>query len=173
MLNQILSHTPRWVWLLLLALLALGLSQTRQRSASLRRITLLPLAMVGLSLTGTLSAFGAQPQTLLLWLLAAGAAAALLMQGALADNTHYDAATRRFSLPGSGVPLALILGIFAIKYFVGAATAMQPGLAHEPLFAAFFTLLYGAFSGVFVARAARLWRLALRPDSASASPLAA
>ncbi|MEI8325617.1 MAG: DUF6622 family protein, partial [Betaproteobacteria bacterium] len=64
MLNQILSNTPRWVWVLLLALLGLGLSQAVTRSASLKRITILPLVLVGLSLSGTLSAFGADPQWL-------------------------------------------------------------------------------------------------------------
>lgn len=169
MLNQIFSHTPRWVWLLLLVLIGLGLSQAVSRQASLRRITVLPLAMVGLSLSGTLSAFGAQAQTMLFWLLAGGLTAALLMQRVLPENTRYDARTRTFSLPGSWVPLMLILGIFVTKYVVGVATAMQPGLAHDPVFAAAFTALYGAFSGVFLARAARLWRLALQQPSSVAS----
>ncbi len=173
MLNQILSNTPRWVWVLLLALLGLGLSQAVTRSASLKRITILPLVLVGLSLSGTLSAFGADPQWLLAWLAAAALTVALLARRAPAPGTRYDAAARRFSLPGSWVPLSLILGLFSIKYFVGVATAMQPSLAHDPAFAASFSALYGAFSGVFVARAAGLWKLALRPQRASASPTAA
>lgn len=43
MLYQILANTPRWVWVLLLTLLWLGLSQAVSRAASLKRITLLPL----------------------------------------------------------------------------------------------------------------------------------
>lgn len=171
MLNQIFTNTPRWVWGLLLALLWLGLSQAVARSASLRRVTLMPLAMTGLSLYGTVSAFGADAQLLLVWLGACVLTAALVMQQALPDGTSYDAATRRFFLPGSWVPLLLILGIFATKYGVGVVTALQPALRHELRFALGVAALYGAFSGVFAARAARLWRLALRQGEVASGRL--
>lgn len=165
MLNQILANTPRWVWGLLLALLWLGFSQAVTRTASLRRITLMPLAMTGLSLYGTVTAFGADAQILLVWLSACGLIGTLVLQQALPVATRYDAATRRFHLPGSWVPLMLILGIFVTKYVVGAATALQPALARDASFSLGFGALYGAFSGVFLARAARLWRLALQADA--------
>ncbi|MBT9507000.1 MAG: hypothetical protein IV109_10400 [Rhodoferax sp.] len=164
MLNQILANTPRWVWVLLVALLWLGLSQAVTRTASLKRITLMPLAMIGLSLYGTVAAFGAEPQVLLVWLCAGGLMAALVLQQPLQDATHFDTWKRRFTLPGSWVPLMLILGIFMTRYIVGAVTAMQPALAHDASFSLAFGALYGAFSGVFLARAARLWRLALQAD---------
>ncbi len=164
MLNQILTNTPPWVWVLLLALLWLGWSQTRARSASLRRITLMPLAMTGLSLYGTLTAFGAEPLVMLTWLGAGGVMATLVVQQALPQATHYDSETRRFALPGSWVPLMLILGIFMTKYVVGAVTAMQPALTRDVSFSLGFGALNGVFSGVFLARAARLWRLALQSD---------
>lgn len=162
MLHQILANTPRWVWGLLLALLWLGLSQTVGRTASLKRITLLPLAMTGLSLYGAVTAFGADPQVLLVWLCAGGLAITLVLQPALPQATRYDPATRRFTLPGSWLPLLLMLGIFMTKYLVGAVSAMQPALAHDAGFSLGFATLYGAFAGIFLARAARLWRLALQ-----------
>ena len=160
MLNQILLNTPSWVWVLLLALIGLGLSQAVGRTASLQRITLLPLVMTGLSLFGTVSAFGVGSQLLLAWLATGGLVAALLLQRRLPDSIRYDAQTRRFTLPGSWLPLALILGIFLTKYVVGAASAMQPTLIRDPVFALALSALYGAFSGVFAGRAARLWRFA-------------
>lgn len=173
MLNQILVNTPRWVWVLLLALLWLGLSQAVSRTASLRRITLLPLAMTGLSLYGTVTAFGADPQVLLVWLCAASLIVTLVLRQTLPDATRYDTATQRFTLPGSWVPLLLILGIFITKYVVGVATAMQPALARDANFSLGFGALYGAFSGVFLARAVRLWRLALRQERSGTSAQAA
>lgn len=164
MLNQILANTPRWVWGLLLALLWLGLSQAVSRTASLRRITFMPLAMTGLSLYGTVTAFGTDPQVLLVWLCASGLISALVLQQALPAATRYDPATRRFTLPGSWVPLLLILGIFVTKYVVGTVTALQPTLARDAAFVLGFSALHGAFSGVFLARAARLWQLALQID---------
>jgi hypothetical protein len=170
MLNQIILNTPRWVWLLLLALLWLGLSQTLTRTVSLKRLTLTPLAMTALSLSGVVGTFGAGA-ALLVWLLVAALSATLLALQALPDTTRYDPATRSFCLPGSWLPLALILGIFLTKYFVGVVTAMQPALIQDAAFALGFSALYGAFSGVFLARAARLWRLAMQIDSAPARPL--
>jgi hypothetical protein len=173
MLHEILANTPRWVWGLLLALLWLGLSQTINRTASLRRITLLPLTMTGLSLYGAVTTFGLYPQVLLVWLLAGALVIALVLQLALPAATRYDAATGRFNLPGSWVPLLLILGIFLTKYLVGAVSAMQPALAHDTSFSLFFGALYGAFAGVFLARAARLWRLTLLQERSGRSALAA
>ena len=48
MITQIVTHTPTWVWGLLLALLWLGLKQSVSRTASLRRVTVMPLVMTGL-----------------------------------------------------------------------------------------------------------------------------
>lgn len=164
MLNQILANTPRWVWVLLLALLWLGLSQAVTRSVSLKRITLMPVAMTGLSLYGTVTVFGADPQVLLAWLVAAGLTGTRVLSQALPEAVRYDPATRRFNLPGSWVPLMLILGIFMTKYVVGAVTAMQPALAGDTRFSLGFGAMYGAFSGIFLARAIRLWRFALQID---------
>lgn len=163
MILRILANTPLWVWGLLAALLALGISQMFTRSASLTRLIFLPAAMIGLALYGILAAFGAAPLELLAW----GATAALAVLGVLRlplpVRTRYDAATRRFTLPGSGLPLLLILGIFLTKYAVGVMLAMQPSLGRDALFAPAVSAAYGVFSGIFLGRALRLWRLAKRP----------
>src|SRR5439155_15157054 len=56
MLLQIVQHTPVWVWGLLAGLVALGVSQARDREVSLARITILPLVMLALSFSGVVSA---------------------------------------------------------------------------------------------------------------------
>ena len=56
--------------------------------------------------------------------------------------------------------MMLILGIFMTKYVVGATSAMHPALIHDTGFSLGFSALYGAFSGIFLGRAARLLRLA-------------
>ena len=162
MLMQILLHTPVWVWGLLAVMLALGFKQTRSGLVGLPRITLMPLAMVALSAYGTVSAFGATPGVLLAWLAAAAALATFITLQALPAGTRFDTATQSLFVPGSWTPMALILGIFCTKYFVGVSTSMQPALLHDTAFTLGFSALYGAFSGTFAARAARLLRLALR-----------
>ena len=83
-------------------------------------------------------------------------------------GARYCNASRRFDLPGSAMPLVLIMGIFLTKYLVGVELAMQPALARDSAFALQIAALYGAFSGLFVARAMRLWRLAHGEGSFSA-----
>ena len=85
-------------------------------------------------------------------------------------GTTYDPARRQFQLPGSWVPMALIMGIFLTKYFVGVELALQPALARDSSFALQIALLYGVFNGLFAARALRLWRLVRRSASFAATP---
>ena len=172
-LGPIVRNTPTWVFGLFAALLALGLSQVRTREVSAVRMALVPVIMAGLSLWGIVSAFSASP--LFGYVLLAWAAGTALMLGLLAprsapEGTRYDAANRSFRMPGSVVPLLLILGIFFTKYVVGVELAMQPSLAHDGQYTLIVGALYGLFSGTFAGRAARLWRLALRPSGAPAAP---
>ncbi len=164
MLLQILANTPKWVFVLFAALLWLGLSQLLTRRVGLSRITLLAIGMSVFSLYGTVSAFAGVPMALLAWLAGAAAVFALLAGRAAPLGTRYDAATRRFTVPGSAVPLAVMMGIFLTKYAVGITLGMQPAVARDLLFALAVSAVYGAFSGVFAARAARLWRLAMAQE---------
>ncbi len=164
MLLQILAHTPKWVFALFAALLGLGLSQLLTRRPGLSRITLLAAGMTAFSLYGTVSAFAAVPTALIAWLAGAATVILILLNRPVPAGTSYDAASRRFTVPGSAVPLALMMGIFFTRYVVGVILAMQPAHANDVAFALAASALYGAFSGVFAARAARLWRLALAQD---------
>ena len=172
MLWAIVANTPLWVWGLLAALLALGLSQARSRTVGLRRVTVMPLAMTGFSLWGTVTAFGNSPQfgsVLLVWAAAAAITLALIAPTALPAGTRYDAVHRIFTMRGSWIPLALIVGIFLTKYVVGVELAIQPSLARDSGYTLVVAALYGAFSGIFTGRTARLWQLALRPASSRSS----
>lgn len=178
-LATVLQKTPTWVWGLLAALLALGGSQLVARTASLARVTIMPLAMTAFSAYGLVSGFGASGQVLgamAAWLGAAlvVAAIALALRPSAPAGTRYLAASRSFHIPGSAVPLALIVGIFLTKYLVGIELAMQPALTHDARFALEIAALYGVFNGLFIARSARLWRMALaRQTVATASTQAA
>jgi len=159
MVLRILTNTPVWVWGLLLVLLWLGFSQTRARSIGLRRILILPLVMTGLSLSGTISSFGVAPLVLLAWAITTGIGTWLVIRRPVPQSTRYDSTMKVFFLPGSWLPLGLILGIFAIKYATGATLVMHPALANSTGFSTAVGALYGAFTGVFIGRAGRLWRL--------------
>lgn len=169
MLYQILSHTPTWVFGLFLALLALGLSQTRDGRVGLARIAVMPLAMGALSLYGTFSAFGASASMLAVWLLAASLSAAWLLRRPIPSGIRFDRASRSLQVPGSWIPLLLMMGIFSTKYSVGVLTAMHPELLANGGFDLTVATLYGAFSGLFAARALRMWRLVWTDSAALAA----
>lgn len=162
----IARNTPVWVWGLLAALMALGISQLRDRRAGLLRVSIMPAAMTAFSVSGIVSDFGRTPQfatVLAVWLVTAVAVTAAVAPGRSA--ARYDAATRSYAIPGSVMPLLLIMGIFLTKYGVGIELAMQPQLLRDAGFALPVAAAYGVFSGLFIGRAARLWRLALRPSA--------
>jgi uncharacterized membrane protein YeiH len=164
MLLQILANTPKWVFALFAALLWLGLNQLLTRRLGLSRITLLAVGMAAFSFYGTVSAFSAVPTALFAWMTGAVAVLLILFNRPVAAGTAYDAASRRFTVPGSAVPLALMMGIFFTKYAVGVALGMHLAQASDMSFALPVSALYGAFSGVFAARAARLWRVAMAQE---------
>jgi len=159
----ILKATPSWVWLMLTGLVVLGVSQMRDRTQGLARVSLTPLALTAFSLWAATSAFGRSPiasEALWLWLLGAAAATALF---AMAESSaRYDAATRTFQLPGSGLPLVLFLGVFLARYIVSVRLAIHPDLLRDGSFVLPVATLYGTFSGIFLGRAVQLWRLPLR-----------
>lgn len=163
MLGQIVSHTPVWVWGLLAGLMVLGFSQARKRKLRLVRIALLPLGMAGFSLYGTVAVFGASALVLGSWLAACVLMALLVARLPAPGDNVFDSASREFELPGSWVPMALILAIFLTKYGVGISLALHPELRANASFCLVITSLYGVFSGIFAGRAARLLQMALQP----------
>jgi len=168
MIGPILASTPLWVWFLLAGLLWLGIGMTQGKTSSASRAAIMPVVMTGLSLWGTISAFGRSElfgYVLLVWAVATVVLAAAVGRMSPPAGMRYDASNRRFTVPGSWVPLVLILGIFLVKYVVGVEVAMQPALAHDDSYSLTYAAIYGVSSGIFTGRAIRLGRLAMRPTA--------
>jgi hypothetical protein len=162
MFQQTLQHIPTWVLGLLIGLIALGVSQSLPRRLSLRRSAVLPLVLVGVSLIGVVNTFAQQPAALLAWAIGLAGAVAALHGGVYPSAVRYSARSQRFEVPGSWVPLALMMGLFAIKFGAGTGLALHPELRQSALFALPISAAYGLFSGVFLGRAMALWTLARR-----------
>ncbi len=169
---DIVRGTPPWVAGVLAGLVWLGLSALRSRRVHVARLLAMPAIMGVLALWGVQSAFGATGHLaalLGLWALCYAAVLALGSRLAPPAGASYDAASRSFLLPGSWVPMVLILAVFLMKYGIGVQLAMEPALAHQNTFAFTVTALYGALSGLFAARTLRVLRL-MRP--AATAPVA-
>ena len=158
----IVQHTPAWVWGLLAALVALGLLQTRPRELSLTRVTVLPLVLAALSFSGVLSAFGHMPVALAAWAAGLAAAPALARKVVSVRGAWWSPSRGRLHVPGSWLPLVLIVSLFALKYGAGVSLSLAPALASDASFAGLCSLAYGTFSGLFLARALSLRSLATR-----------
>lgn len=163
MFIAIAEHTPAWVWAVLAALTAAGLSQLRARDITLRRATIVPAVLLALSASGTMAAFGRTPLAVGAWF--AGVALALCAgRTVLAPRgATWSAQRGLLRVPGSALPLVLMLGLFAIKYVVGAVLSLHPALAADPAFSGGFALAYGLFAGAFLGRSLALHALARGP----------
>jgi hypothetical protein len=157
-----LQHVPVWVFGLLALLIGLGVAQSFPRSVSMRRSAVLPIALMSVSLAGVVSTFGALAPALAAWAGGVGIALAALQGRVDVSAVSYSARHQVFKLPGSWAPLALMMGLFAVKFVAGAMLALQPSLATSMPFALGASASYGLFSGAFLGRAMALWSLARR-----------
>jgi hypothetical protein len=66
---------------------------------------------------------------------------------------RYDSESRKLIVAGSWIPLLAILGIFAVRYALGVARALEFDIAQDRNGQLAVSLLLGAFSGIFLARA--------------------
>ena len=154
-LVAIVSRTPLWVWFLLAALIALGLTQMRQRSVPRQRVILLPVVLAVLSLAGVASTFGLRAAVEGPWL-AGGLLGFVIARFALpAPRASYQA-DGRFLVAGSAWPLAMMMAVFFVRYAVNVMLAIAPARAQDLGFAAIVALLYALPAGLMAGRAQRI-----------------
>ena len=156
-LFDIFSHTPSWVWGLLAALVVLGLLQARTHDVSPVRLWLQPTAIGVLSIWGVLHAFGAASGAIPVagWALGYGLGFAANRALGLPRHARPNA-SGGFRVEGSLAPLALLAGVFAVRYTVGVALAIVPALAGASVFAFAASLAFGFPSGLLLARSLRI-----------------
>ena len=157
-----LSRIPIWVFAVLALLIALGIWQSRPRTVSPATPILLALGFLLYSLYGVIGAFGISLAGLLPWTLAV---ASSVLAGPRvfgpADLTRVPG-TSRIRVPGSWLPLGLMLGIFAAKFAVGFAEGAHLPVRNDAWFAPLISAALGALSGGFASRALTVRRYLLQ-----------
>ena len=171
-LQQFLTQTPIWVWLLLALLTSIGLNQTRTRTVSRTRVVLVPVLLKAFSLFGTVSVFSGSALAIGAWLLAVGSTLAVTWGMPVHTDTRYDPVTRAFHLPGSWLPFTVILGVFCVKYPAGVLQSMQSPLLHNLALMLPASILTGILSGLLSARGIRLMRFAATTTATANRPAA-
>lgn len=169
MLQQILTHTPLWVWAVLAFLLYRGLLASADREIALKRVFVIPLVMFVLALQGIVSGFAAVPAAAPVWFASMLAGTTLTWRAFDRGRIRIDTSRRMIFQRGSWTPLLLMMGVFCTKYAVGVALSLQPWLAQQLWFAMSVCALYGLFNGIFFGQALRiavLYRQASTPQGA-------
>lgn len=164
---QTLQHIPVWIFILLIGLIVMGLLQTRTRTLHKRRLLSVNIALTVFTLVGVVQQWRHTPWLavgLLSWAASCALVAWALGQGETPADSHFNANTQRFTVPGSWLPLALFMAIFACKFGVGMLTATAPEHIQSLSAAIGISAAYGLFSGVLNGRALRLLKLPTRQD---------
>lgn len=131
-LGDIVSHTPIWVWPLLLYVLAMTLRATKTRTASLVRLLAIPALFIVWGLSGLLTRQSLTLGLGLDWLAAAICGAALAFFVGKPVVLAADPETRQVTLAGSWAPFIRVTALFTTKYALGVTMAVRPDL-REPL----------------------------------------
>ncbi len=166
MVFDILRFTPVWVWGLLAALVALGLSQWRERHVAPAVLLVLPGVLLALGLWATAQSFEARTLALLVWAKAVGLAATLARRLPPQAGAAWDAAAHRFELPASALPLVVILAVLTLRYAGSVALALHPEWRADVAVALPMAAAYGTLSGLLLGRALGLQRLRGTPVAA-------
>lgn len=152
------AHLPVWPFIILGVLLTLGYRQSLDRVVKPTTLATVALVMLGISLAGVTAAFGTGLVPVLAW--ATGLAAAAVLGGPALAPRGLAREGDAVRLPGSWVPLGLMLGIFMTKFGLGFAAGVAAPVLHNAWFGAVMSLLLGLFSGGFAARAVAVHRFA-------------
>ena len=161
-IGQILKGTPIWVWAILVALIVLGVRQLRPRVVPRYSVLIAPVVFL---LMGLMAA-GRGPIGFTAWavtLLVVTAFTFFVLQPTA--GARYDMNADRLHLPGSVMPMALMLSIFLLNYVINVALAINPSLRSELVWQVAPAIILGALSGVFIGRAATLFRMNQQPQS--------
>lgn len=154
MLNQIFTHTPLYVWGILVFLIVRGVIALRTRELAMNKLFIIPIVMAVLSLVDVAGKFGLGGLGFAVWAATALVTVALLATfgGARVAPTSTPG---RVTVRGSVFPLVLMMAIFVTKYVSSIAVVLKPQLRADAGFTIVVCVLFGLFTGYFVGRLVR------------------
>jgi hypothetical protein len=169
MLIQIVTHTPVYVWAILALLVYRGVVAMRDREITIRKLFIIPVIMLALSLQDVVAKFGVGFTPLSVW--AAGAVLMTLLVWKF-SNAGISTSTSpgRVLVHGSLGPLAMMMAIFFTKYATAVTLVIKPSASHDPLFSTVVCASLGVFSGYFLGRLVgtlQCWRSTQQSTSAA------
>lgn len=153
-MNQILNillNTPWWAFVLFVALMIFGVQALRPRTVPVWRLLITPAVFIGWGVISLV--LQSSPLLILNWLLPAAVGYGLMRITSRQGEIRLDR-TGSVTITGSVLPLARNLLIFAAKYALAAAAAIDP--AQRQHLAFWDIAVSGASAGYFLGWLARI-----------------
>ena len=119
--------------------------------------------MTALSLASINSSFGLTTIPLAAWGIAMAISTVVGHIFFRDERTHYKATDGKFFIPGSWVPLVVMMAIFIAKYVYGVMNVFNADVISTPMFIGALSAVYGLLSGYFSSRAINLIKLLAIP----------
>ena len=170
----IASHVPTWVWAILGYIVFMGLKQTREMRLTRLRLIALPTFWLCFGAWGVIGHYGVASLPTALWIAGLALGLSLMLRADWAGRlgARYDAETSSYVVPGSWVPLALMLSIFIAKFAQGVLLALHPEWASMIAVQLGTGLVFGTISGAMLGRSVSILRTAFRPATPAQTALA-
>ena len=155
---EIISHTPVWVFAIFFLLLFLGIKQSKETNITVRSLFILPVAMLLFSFYGIYSVYGFSALSVLSWCGALVITTFIGRKYLVSKTITYLSSDKRFNIPGSWVPLVVMMAIFFSKYFVNVALVLELPVINNMYFMVLSSCLFGVMSGFFIARSLVIYK---------------
>jgi hypothetical protein len=156
LITEILRQTPAWAWAILAALLAVGLSQCRDRVVKPFTVMIAPLVFL---VIGALAS-ARSGSTFAVWVATLALTTAVAARNfPIPSGSRFDPNTHRLHLPGSVIPLLSMMTIFLINYVINVLFVMFPEMARRDGVRWGVAIVLAAITGAYLGRAIRLLRL--------------
>jgi hypothetical protein len=122
---QIVLHTPWWVFLLFAVLVLFGVQALKDRTVPLWRLLVTPAVFIGWGIASLVPQAGASPLLIADWVISALIGLGLAWATGRIDQFRVER-TGMVAVKASALPLLRNLVVFAAKYGLTAAAAIEP-----------------------------------------------
>ena len=146
------TQTPWWVYVLFIYLIQRGVNASKSQVVSIKKLIILPLVFIALSVHTLMTAFHIYATIIVVWILSIALGSVF---GWLLIFRHHFKVDRKkllIQLPGSWVTLILILAIFISKYYFSYQLSSDPALVNQTGFEFSMLAISGVCTGLFVGR---------------------
>jgi hypothetical protein len=154
----IIHGAPIWVWVLLVVLLLRGFKALNSGTAPLGRLAIVPLIFAGGGIAHLVSDPLAGWPAVIAWMTASLVGIAAGVSIASRSRFIVDPIANTVMLPGSPLPLLLMIAIFATKFWLGFEMATVTDASLLGIYVVIGAAVSGVVAGVFTGRFITYWR---------------